>query len=73
MKNYVIHNAHGPTVFQFDRLLDALDWLFQQAKRNTNGGTYILRDKRGKEYARIDTWAMYEPLNWEHNHPLVGA
>jgi hypothetical protein len=70
---YRLHSMHGPTVFAFDRLEKGLDELFALAKRNANGGIYRLVDENnGKEYARVDTYAIYAPLNYERNCDRAG-
>lgn len=62
---YRLHSMFGPTVFGFDSLEDGLQRLM--AMRHSNGGTYRLLDKYGKEYARINTYATYWPLCYEAN------
>ena len=36
--------------------------------KNSNGGLYRVQDEHGKEYARMDTYATYMPLNYEANN-----
>ncbi len=62
---YRIHNMHGPTVFEYDRLEKALTKLY--SLRLSNGGVYSVRDSRDKKYASLDTFATYEPLCFEEN------
>ncbi|HSE44244.1 MAG TPA: hypothetical protein VLA89_02835 [Gemmatimonadales bacterium] len=66
-----LHSMHGPTVFAFDSIEEGLKELLALALRNSNGGLYRLLDEQtGKEYARVDTWALYWPLNHERNQAM---
>jgi hypothetical protein len=57
---------HGPTVMQYKTLTAALEKLYNL--KHSNGGLYRVLDDRGKQYAALDTYATYSPLNYEANH-----
>ena len=62
---YTLHSMFGPTVFSRVSLSEALQELFRL--RGSNGGLYRVLDEHGKEYARLDSYATYWPLNYEAN------
>lgn len=71
MIRYRLHSMHGPTVFAYESLETGLKELLALALRNSNGGMYRLLDEQsGKEYARVDTFAIYHPLNVERNRAM---
>ena len=67
---FTIYNMHGPTVYQHKFLDESLQCLWNL--RHSNGGVYRVLDDNGKEYARIDTFATYEPLCYAANQKLWG-
>lgn len=71
MIRYRLHSMHGPTVFAYESLETGLKDLLALALRNSNGGMYRLVDEfSGREYARIDTYGIYQPLNIERNRAM---
>lgn len=68
MTTYQIHSMFGPTVKEYDTLHRALEELWRL--KNSNGGLYRVLDSKGKEYARMDTYATYWPLNYEANKEM---